>query len=112
MKLKEIIEELNLTVANMNDVDLDTEITGGYASDLLSQVMAKAKEGSIWLTIQAHMNIIGVASLTGIRAIVVCEGHDVGDEVIRKADEENIVMLKSDCGVFTLAGKLYSRGLR
>ena len=107
-----MIREMELLVANTSNVDEDIEITNGYASDLLSQVMSKVEEGSIWLTTQSHGNIIGVASMTGIRAIVVCEGHDVPEDVIAAADREAIVVLKSGEGMFTLAGKLYAQGVR
>ncbi len=112
MRLGQSIREMGLLVINRTNVDDDIEINNGYASDLLSQVMSKAGEGSIWLTTQSHGNIIGVASMTGIRAIVVCEGHDVPEDVIAAADREGIVVLKSDEGMFSLAGKLYAQGVR
>lgn len=112
MKLGQLIEELGLLVLNKTNVDDDIKINNGYASDLLSQVMSKAEEGSIWLTTQSHQNIIGVASMTGIKGIVVCEDHDVLDEVIAAADKEGIAILKSTDGIFSLAGKLYAQGVR
>ena len=112
MRLGQLIGEMGLLVMNISIVEDDIEINNGYATDLLSQVMSKVEEGSIWLTTQSHGNIIGVASMTGIRAIVVCEGHDVPEDVIAAADREGIVVLKSGEGMFTLAGKLYSQGVR
>ena len=112
MKLGKLIQEMRLLILNKTNVDDDIEINNGYASDLLSQVMAKAEDGSIWLTTQSHGNIIGVANMTGIKAIVVCEGHEVPEEVISAADQEGIVILKSDEGIFSLAGKLYAQGVR
>ena len=112
MILGQLIQEMRLMILNKSNIDDDIEINKGYASDLLSQVMSKAEDGSLWLTTQSHGNIIGVASMTGIRAIVICEGHDVPEEVITTADQEGIIILKSGEGMFSLAGKLYAQGVR
>jgi len=42
---------------------LSGECSGGYVSDLLSDVMANAKAGDLWVTLQTHQNIVAVASL-------------------------------------------------
>jgi hypothetical protein len=112
MELSEIITELNLVNVNKKPIKGDLEINHGYACDLLSQVLADAKAQSIWLTVQSHMNTIGVAVMTGISAIVICEGHDVTDSVIEKADNEQIALFKSNKNAFELAGLLYERGIR
>ncbi len=111
MKLSEIINELDLVMVNKGKVDVDINISNGYACDLLSQVLASVKEDSIWITIQSHLNIVGVAVMVGIPAIVICEGHDVPEEVIMKADEEGIAILKSQENAFQLSGKLYRCGI-
>ncbi|MHC4315896.1 MAG: hypothetical protein ACYSW3_25925 [Planctomycetota bacterium] len=62
MKLTELIEKLNLDVRSAK-ANLEREVTGGYASDLLSDVLANGKEGNIWVTLQVHHNIVAVASM-------------------------------------------------
>ena len=42
---------------------LDEEVTGGYASDLLSDVIAHSRKGNVWITIQTHPNIVAVATM-------------------------------------------------
>ena len=112
MKLSEIANNLNLQNINKNPIKEDVSISHGYTSDLLSQVLASAKNDSIWITVQSHLNTIGVAVMTDISAVVVCEGHDVPDEVIEKADEEQIALFKSQESAFQLSGKLYECGIR
>ena len=61
MKLVSVVKELGLKThcgANLSD-----EVVGGYVGDLLSDVMAGATEGQIWITRQIHPNIIAVAAL-------------------------------------------------
>ncbi len=97
---------------NKKPINDDVTITNGYVGDLLSQVLASAKNESIWITIQSHLNIIGVAVMAGIPAVVICEGHNIPDEVIEKADEESISIFKSKDNSFELSGKLYESGIR
>ena len=56
----------------------DAALSAGYTSDLLSDVMAHAREGAVLITIQAHKNTVAVASLSGILAIVFCNNRPVG----------------------------------
>ncbi|MBI5001424.1 MAG: iron-sulfur binding hydrogenase [Euryarchaeota archaeon] len=112
MKLSEIISKLNVQNINRKPIRDDVTIPHAYTCDLLSQVLAGAKKDSIWITIQSHLNIIGVAVMAGIPAIIVCEGHDVPDDVIEKADEEHVALFKSPENAFQLSGKLYECGIR
>lgn len=68
----------------------DKEITGGYTSDLLSDVMAHIKEGDALITIQAHKNTIAVASLTNASAVIFCHGRTAAADVLEAAAKENI----------------------
>lgn len=88
-----------------------TDIVDAYTSDLLSDVMAKAVEGSVLITIQAHKNTIAVASLIGIRAIVVCNERPVPDDMIQAARDEEIAIFRTAGTQFEVSGLLY-RALR
>ena len=65
MKISDIITKLDLKVISGHN-GLSNEITGGYVSDLLSDVMGNAREGEVWITLQTHQNIIAVGSLKDI----------------------------------------------
>jgi len=106
MTLSEIQSYLQLkAVTSVNNPDMKVE--GGYASDLLSWVMAHAKENQLWITIQSHQNIVAVASLLGLAGIIVAEGVQVEDNTIKKANEEGINIFSCDKTVFEICGKLY-----
>jgi len=70
MKLTELIQKLNLSVRSAK-AHLDREVTGGYASDLLSDVLANSKEGNLWITLQVHQNIVGVAGMKELAGIIL-----------------------------------------
>ncbi len=110
MKVKEIINKLNLEVrAGTNR--LDNEITGGYSSDLFSDVLANSGEGNIWITLQIHLNMVAVASLKGLSGVVIINGREPEEETLKKAEQENIPIMTSKMTAFELAGKLYSLGI-
>ncbi len=110
MKIKEVIEKLDLEVRTKGQGQ-DAEVTGGYVSDLLSDVIANSKAGSIWITLQIHQNIVAVASLKEISAIVIIGGREPEEETVKKAEEEKVLILTSKMSAFELVGKLCALGI-
>jgi hypothetical protein len=113
MKLREVFNSLNLKVACASDA-LDQEVTGGYASDLLSCVMARAQAGNVWVTLQTHTNIVAVASLLGLAGIIVTEVTKVTKleaATIEKAEEKHIPILTTPLTTFTVVSKLAALGI-
>lgn len=78
----------------------DTEITGGYTSDLLSDVMAHLKEGDALITIQAHKNTVAVAALTGAPALIFCHNRKPDADTLAAAANENIAVFVSSLSQF------------
>ncbi|WP_253250745.1 DRTGG domain-containing protein [Orenia metallireducens] len=109
MKIKELVERLNLEV--VVEGDLEVEVTGGYASDLLSNVMARSSAGNLWLTIQGHQNIVAIAQLIELAGILVTENFSIDDDTIKKAKELEINILRSKLDTYELSGKLYQLGI-
>jgi len=110
VKLSELVEKLNLDVRSAGGT-LDRHVTGGYASDLLSDVIANAKEGNVWITLQIHQNIAAVAGLKELAGIVLVNGREPEPDTIEKAETEEIAIMVSDMPAFELAGKMYALGL-
>jgi len=90
---------------------LDAEVTGGYAGDLLSSVIANARAGNVWVTWHAHPNIVAVALLTKLAAVVLVAGRAPEDETAQKAQEEGIPILVSKLPAFELVGRLHGMGI-
>ncbi len=110
MKLQEIGQQLSLEVRAAAE-NLDREVTGGYASDLLSCVMAKAQAGNVWVTLQGHPNIVAVASLLDLAGIIVAEGMSIDAATLTKAEEEGIPILTSSLTTYTVVGELSKLGV-
>ncbi len=111
MKVKEVVEQLSLTLLTWTPEGLEQEVSGGYVSDLLSNVMGQAKGGNLWVTMQGHVNIVAVASLAGVSAVIVAGGAAVDEKAMEKARENNIVLLTSPRGAFEIVGQMYQLGI-
>ncbi|MDR3590218.1 MAG: serine kinase [Negativicutes bacterium] len=110
MTVSEMIQALPLAVAAASG-GLGAEVKGGYTSDLLSNVMGFSAPGSVWVTMQGHQNVIAVASLSGLAAVIVAGGVAPEAEAIRKAETEKITLLTSELPSFELVGRLYQLGV-
>ncbi len=112
MKIQEIITALDLHVLTTPNDFSSIETEYGYTSDLLSCVMAGAPHKSVWVTLQAHSNIIAVASLLEISAVIITEGAAPDQATIDKANEEGVILLGTDKPTFHVVGKLWELGIR
>lgn len=110
MKLIELIQKLSLSVRSAKAC-LDCEVTGGYASDLLSDVLAHGKEGNVWITLQIHQNIVGVASMKDLAGIILVNNREPEPETLEKAEAEKIPIMITEMPTFELVGKLYNLGI-
>lgn len=86
-------------------------VSGGYVSDLLSNVMGQAAAGNVWITMQGHKNIIAVASLVGLAAVIVAGGVKPAAETVEKAEQEQIPLLVCETSAFECVGRLYTLGV-
>ncbi len=111
MKLSDLVKEFGLTV-KASAASLDREVTGGYASDLLSDVLAHAADGSVWVTLHIHQNVVAVASHKDLAGVILVQGREPDVDTVAKAEEEKIPLLVTDLPAFELVGRLYKAGIR
>ncbi len=111
MNVQEIRTALEMPVV-AGEASLDREVTGGYASDLLSCVMAGAQAGNVWVTLQAHPNVVAVAELLSLACVIITEGTQPDAETVERANEKGIPILLSDAGTFTVVSRLADLGIQ
>ncbi len=110
--LQEIVDKLELR--SLTEARGFDQVTpgAGYASDLLSCVMAGAKKKSVWVTLQAHANIVAVAALLDLSAVIITEGAQPDPASIARANEEGITLLSTPKPTYEVVGKLWEMGVR
>ncbi len=106
MKVSELIKILDLKVFG-GAAGCDQEITGGYTSDLLSDVIGHAEEGNIWITLQTHKNVMAVASLKDIAAVVIVKGNIPEEGTVAQSENEGIPLLGTNLETFDITGKIF-----
>ena len=109
MKVKDL--ETKLELKPVNQV-YDKDIDGGFVSDMVSDVMAGAQAGNVWVTVQTHKNVVAAANLVDIAAIIVVRGKKIPEETIQMADRAKMTMFLTDLDTFQVAIKLYEAGIR
>ena len=110
MNVQELIEKTGWACATKNAA-LDRRVTGAFCGDLLSWVMGNGEPEQAWITVQVHMNVIGVASLREFSCIIIADHAVLAEDIIARADEEGIPVIESGLPVFETAKKLVELGI-
>lgn len=110
MIISNIAEKLKLNSLIESNKEINVE--GVYIGDLLSIVMAKAKENYSWITIQTHINIVAVADLLDLSCIIIVEDMEVEQETMDKAKELNIPIFKTEESAYKVACRLQNLGIK
>ena len=108
MNTKDLIESAGLKPLTVFD---PREVNGVFVSDMLSDVMAGAKSGNLWITVQTHKNVVPAANLVDVSALVITSGKKVPQETLDLANQHGIAILWTELPTFELVGKLYALGL-
>jgi predicted transcriptional regulator len=110
MILKDIVKTIGLKARTASE-QLEVEISGGYASDLLSDVLANAQPGNLWVTLQVHQNVVGVAVVRELSGIIIVNGKEPDKETLKRAQEEGIPIMVTKLPTFEVVGRLYQLGI-
>ena len=106
-ELTELIEAKNMVA----EADAGKEVSCGYTCDLLSWVMAHGAAGMAWVTVQTHMNVIAVASLMEMAAVIIPEDIQMEAPSLEKAKEEGISVLQTQLTAYEICARLAKAGL-
>lgn len=107
MTVNQIAEKLNLSVLSGKN-GLENAVSGVYVGDLLSDVMGNATEGQIWITLQTHKNIMAIASLKDLAAVVLVKNLSPNDDTYSASNQEAVPILSTSLSTFEISGMLYN----
>ncbi|MHB1132378.1 MAG: serine kinase [Chloroflexota bacterium] len=111
MRLRSIVEQLDLQPQTAVE-NVEREVSGCYAGDLLSATMAAGRQGDLWLTVQAHANVVAVAVLLDLAGVVIADGNRPDGATLERANAEGVVLLTTTASTFEIAGRLWELGVR
>jgi hypothetical protein len=103
--------EAKLKFKPLNKVN-DSEIDSAFISDMVSDVMAGAQAGGVWVTVQTHKNIVAAANLVDVPAIIIVRGKKVPEDTLQMADKVGVSVFGTDLDSYKVAVKLYEAGIK
>ncbi len=110
MILRDIKDALEAELVVGED-SLDLEVEVGCGADLLSDVLAFTKAGSLLLTGLTHPQVIRTAEIAEIWAVCFVRGKRPPPETIELAKEKGIPLLCTDLPMYESCGRLCEKGL-
>jgi hypothetical protein len=110
MKLRDLAERLGWELKTRN-VPMEAEVKTGYASDLLSDVLANSIEGDLWVTRQTHLNIVAIAVMRDLSGILIASGAEPNPDTLEKAVEKMVPIFRTTLPTFEVVGRLYQLGI-
>lgn len=110
MRLQEVKEILDADIIVGKD-QMDMEVTAAFGADLMSDVLAFAKPGSLLLTGLTNPQIIRTSDVLDIAAIILVRGKRPLPETVQLAEELRIPLLTTQYILFEAVGRLYSKGI-
>jgi hypothetical protein len=110
MRLKDLAEREGWELKTQN-VPVEAEVKTGYASDLLSDVLANSIEGDLWVTRQTHLNIVAIAVMRDLSGILLVNGAEPDPDTVEKAAEKMVPIFRTSFPAFEAVGRLYQRGV-
>lgn len=109
MKISDLCSSLGAVVYSSGD--MERKIGGLITGDLLSFIMAEAREGWAWVTIQVHLNVAAVAVLKDVPFILIASGRKPEKNLVERCEEEGISLAGTDLSSYEACGRLWEAGL-
>lgn len=107
MKVIELAAKLGLKIVS-GQSGINNEISTGYTSDLLSDVMGNVETGSVWITLQTHKNVMAIASLKDLAAVVIVNNYVPDQDLLSQSEEEGIPVLTTSDKAFEISAKIFN----
>jgi predicted transcriptional regulator len=110
MDLKTVLTVLEAEMCSGRP-DLVMEIRHGCGADLMSDVLAYSRPGSLLMTGLTHPQVVRTAEMAGIAAIVFVRAKQPPEETVQLAEEIGLPLLATRYTMFDACGRLYQAGL-
>lgn len=110
MKLNEIILLTDARIVAGHNRDIG-EISVGYSSDLMSDVLTLDTNRLLLISGLANVQLIRTAEVADVAAVLLARGKKTSPEMIAMAEKAGLVVLESPFSLFRASGILFAHGL-
>ena len=109
MTLREVTRLLNGQVL-LGENRLDEDVTMGFASDLMSEVLT-LKDTPMLITGLCNMQTIRTCDMANLEYLVIVRNKKPTEEMLELAQESDMVVITSEYSMFKACGILYADGV-
>ena len=109
MRVKDILSSDYILITDESTIE--NEILGIYTTDLLSQAIKNMSEGELLITIISHGTTVALAMMIDLSSIIIAEDKNISKEMVDKANDAGIAILKTSLKVYEVVIDLKERGL-
>lgn len=110
MTLERIISILDCRILNMQDRP-DIKVDSVYATDLMSDVLANCKKGSLLLTILSNLQSVRAAEMTEVKVVCYVSGKLPKPEALEHARKKKMTILTTSYSMYRACSLLHDNGL-
>ena len=110
MKISKIQELLDAKVL-CGEEYIGRHVYSAFGCDLMSDVLAFAKDQVVLLTGLVNAQVIRTALMMDMNCIIFVRSKKPDEDMIRLAKEHEIVVMTTDKTLYAACGVLYSNGL-
>lgn len=110
MKLGQMAQILEAEVICGHD-KLDMDIPAAVASDLMSDLLAYAERDRVLISGLCTVHTVMTAQILDLSAIIFVRSKTPTEEMIQKATEDGIALLRTNYTMYFACGELFKNGL-
>lgn len=110
MKIQEIIDLIDGKLLTPY-ANLDLEIKGGFAGDLMSDVLASILADSVLITGLNNPQVVRTALIADVKLIIFARGKSPAPDTLKLAIAEKFPAISSKLGLYEISGRLMNAGL-
>ncbi len=100
MNVSELVKQAGFAVFTKGE---DRAIESGYCGDFLSNIISRAPDACVWLTVMNNVNVAAVASLIDCACIVLCEGVEPDTPLYERGKQLGLWILGANENVYETA---------
>jgi len=112
VKVSEIVKTTGGSIVSRNSDTTARTVQYAFASDLMSDVLTLTVDGVLLITGLASLQTVRTAIIADISCILLVRNKQITDDMLTLAEDNDIVLLRTDVSMFRASGLLYAAGLR